>query len=243
MLSVFITPCTKPTRIQCTTSSAVRRAHLGEQAHVGRPGPGLAELAGSACAPCSAAAARAASCSSRAASSSKLPKRRNEGATRHTTAPGSGAGMSVVQDVAHHLLAGGHQAERARGGHAQMKHRLAAQKLAQRRAQHRAPVGGARVRRGARALELKLPALTPRVDDLAQGDGATIAELPRPVAELMSAVAGGVRLHAGQQAIAREHLGERIALGDGRRRGRAAQHLPRVGHADAARAPWSGRRA
>ncbi len=128
------------------------------------------------------------STSPRAARISKLPKRTNDGATRQTTAPGSGGRMAVVEHVAHHLLAGRDQAERARGRHAEVMHRLAAQEFAHRRAQHRAAVGGARVRGWARAFQLQLPALAARVDDFAERDRATVAELPGPVAELMAAV-------------------------------------------------------
>jgi hypothetical protein len=41
------------------------------------------------------------------------------------------ARVTVVEHVAQHRLAGGHQAQRARGRHAEMVHRLAAQELTQ----------------------------------------------------------------------------------------------------------------
>ena len=91
MLSVFITPCTKPTRIQCATSVAVRRQTSSNQrAYVAGDG-----------APSSGKCVRdhvvgeplaAASSSCCAARISKLPKRTNDGATRQTTAPGSACG-------------------------------------------------------------------------------------------------------------------------------------------------------
>ena len=92
----------------------------------------------------------------------------NDGATRHTIGTGLELRMAVVEHVALDHLAGPDQAERARRRDAEVVHRLAAQELANRRAQHRATVGAARVRRPAGALELQLPALAGTVDDLAQ---------------------------------------------------------------------------
>ena len=103
--------------------------------------------------------------------------------------------------------------ERARGRHAEMEHRLAADELAQRGAQHRAAVGGARVGRVAGAFELQLPAASRRRDHLGERDGAAVAELARPVAELVAAVARRVGLHAGQHAIAAEHFEQLWAPG------------------------------
>ncbi len=93
-------------------------------------------------------------------------------------------------------------------------HRLAAEELAHRGAQHGAAVGGARIGRGARALELQLPALARRVDGFAQGDGAPVTELPGPVAELVPAVVGRIGLHALEQRVAAEDL-RKLRRGDG----------------------------
>ena len=91
MLSVFITPWTKPTRIQCTINVAVRRQISGNQ----RPytsGPG-SPSSGKCVRITHSASARRMSSSRRAAKISKLPNRTNDGATRVTTAPGSGRGL------------------------------------------------------------------------------------------------------------------------------------------------------
>ena len=61
-------------------------------------------------------------------------------------------GGALVEHVAQDLVPGGHQGERARGGHAQRGHRLAGDELAQAAAHHRAPVRHAAVLRRARAL-------------------------------------------------------------------------------------------
>ena len=137
-----------------------------------------------------------------------------------------------------------HEAQRPRGRHAEVMHGLAAHELAHRGAQHRAAVGGARIRRPARPLELQVVARAVRAHDFAERDGAAIAELPRPVAELVSAVARRVRLHAGQHAIAAEHLGDRA--GRTSPGGDDAQHFAhRIGPGQQSRrsAPVSDRRA
>jgi hypothetical protein len=87
-------------------------------------------------------------------------------------------------------------------------HRFAAEELANGRAQHRAPVRGARIRGQSGAFELQLPALARAVDQLTERDRATIPELPCPLAELMAAVIRGVRLHACEQCVPAKHLRE-----------------------------------
>ena len=51
-----------------------------------------------------------------------------------------------------------------------------------------------------------------RCDQFAQRDRAAVAELARPVAELMATVIGRPRLHAGVQRIAAEHPREAFAF-------------------------------
>ena len=115
----------------------------------------------------------------------------------------SGAVERIAQKhVALNIVTSLHKRQRARGRHAEMMHRLAAQKFTDRRAQHRTTIGTTRIRRRARALELQLEALRVGRDYLAQQDRATIAKLPRPIAELMTAVYRRVSLHAGQHTVA-----------------------------------------
>jgi hypothetical protein len=141
-------------------------------------------------------------CSPRAASSSKWPKRVNEGATRQTTAPWFGHRMSVIEHVAHDRFAGADQAQRARRRHPEVMHGLAAQELADRRAQYGASICATRIRRRAGTLELQFKALLAAVDDFAEQDRPSITELPGPLSELVAAIATGVADHARQQAIA-----------------------------------------
>ena len=133
-----------------------------------------------------------------------------------------GLRVTVIEHVAHHHFAGGGQTERARARHAKVMHGFAAHVLAHRGAQHGAAVGGARIRRQPRALELQLVALGIGCDQLGQRDGAPVAKLPGPMPELVAAVARGIRPHARQHAVAAQHLGlkaaERIRTGD-------AQHV------------------
>jgi hypothetical protein len=104
---------------------------------------------------------------------------------------------AVVEHVADHALAGGDQAQRAGGGDAEVVHRLAAEEFADRRAQHRATVGAARIRSRPCTLQLQLATPAIRQHSLAQADRASIAQLPCPVPELVAAVVGRKRLHAG----------------------------------------------
>ena len=109
--------------------------------------------------------------------------------------------MTVVEHVSHDLLAGRHQAQRARGWHPEVMHRLAAQKLANRRAQHGAAIGAAGIRRWARALELQLPALAGRADRFAKRDRPAVTELPGPLAELVPAIVGRIGLMPSSSAL------------------------------------------
>ena len=147
--------------------------------------------------------------------------------------------VAVVEHVAPYRFAGGDQRQRTRGRHAEMMHRLAAQKFADRRAQHSAAVGAARIRRRPGALELQFEAPAVNVDRLAEEDRAAIAELIGPVAELMAAVAGGVSAHSRQQGVAGERRQPRATSRALRRRGQARAPFRPNRRAAAARRPAS----
>ena len=53
-------------------------------------------------------------------------------------------------------------------------------------------------------LQLELQELAVRARDLPQADGAAVAELPRPIPELVAAVALRPRLPAGQHTVCTE---------------------------------------
>ena len=94
MLSVFITPCTKPTRIQCATMTAVRSQTSANQrarmpSSTGWPS---ATSSGKSRRIVNSTRRASSATSPREAGSSKLPKRMKEGATRQTIAPGSARG-------------------------------------------------------------------------------------------------------------------------------------------------------
>ena len=110
--------------------------------------------------------------------------------------------MAIVEHVADDGFTAADETQRTRGRHAQMMHRFTAQELADRRAQDRAPVGPACVRRRAGALELQFEALSAPVDRFAEENRAPVAELPGPLPELVAAIAGRVAGHARQQSIA-----------------------------------------
>ena len=84
-------------------------------------------------------------------------------------------------------------------------HGFRAQIFADRAAQHRPPVTHAGVGREPGAFELQLYTAQ-RGLQLAQQGGAAVAELPGPMAELMTAVDAGDRLGTGQGLVAGEGL-------------------------------------
>ena len=91
MLSVFITPCTKPTRIQCAIVSAVLSAT--SFSHSTRPWSESEEWWGKCCLTVLSTRARRVFWSPAIACIWKLPNRMKLSATLHTIAPGSGAGL------------------------------------------------------------------------------------------------------------------------------------------------------
>ena len=104
------------------------------------------------------------------------------------------------------------QRQGTRGGNSQGCHGFAAEKLADRGAQHGAAVAHARVGRAPRALELNFEALA----CLAQQDGPAIAKLAGPVTELVAAIDRGQGLAAVGHHIAGQHLQGLVAGQPGR---------------------------
>ena len=211
MLSVFITPWTKPTRIHPATMTARaladdRKPFRGEAIGI-RVAEGFDELG-------KVAADREVDEPSDergvAPRRGQLEVAEPDERRRHAADDRARLELrvAVVEHVAHDVLAGCDDAQGPRRRDAEMVHRLAAEELADRGAEHRAPVGGARVRRRPGALELQLPALAAAVDDLAEGDRAAVAELARPHAELMAAVVRRVRIHPLDDRVSAEHARE-----------------------------------
>ena len=237
MLSVFITPWTKPTRIQCADHACGPFADLREPFRVAAP-------RFASCARKLGKVARDAEIDQPTQHVDFSARRRQlevpEAQERRRDPADDGARllarMAVVEHVAHHRVAGRDQAQRTRGRHAEMVHRLAAQEFADRRAQHGAAIGGARVGRRSGALELQFPALSGRVDQFAQRDGASVAELSGPMAELVPAVVRRDRLHAGEKRVAAEDLREfgrchvRVAESEPLRHFARIRDQPRVRH-------------
>ena len=107
--------------------------------------------------------------------------------------------------LAHDQLAGGNRRQRPCGGDAERGHGLAHEILAQHRPKRRPAVATAGERGRARALELDVAALPVTVDDLAEQNGAPVAELRHEVAELVPGVSRRDRLGAFRDAVPREH--------------------------------------
>ena len=109
--------------------------------------------------------------------------------------------------LAHHAFAGDHGGERARGGNAERRHRLADDVFAQYRAERRTAVAAARKRRRARPLELDVAADAVGVDHLAEQDGAAVAELRHEMSELVAGIGHRDRIRPVGDALAGQDLG------------------------------------
>ena len=121
--------------------------------------------------------------------------------------------MTVVEHVAHHLIAGGGEAQRPSRRDAEVVHRFAAQELADRAAQHGEAVGSATVRGGAGALELEGVAGPFGRDDLAQADGTAVTELGIPATELVPGINCRNRRRAFWYSIAGKHRQFMVHMG------------------------------
>ena len=114
--------------------------------------------------------------------------------------------------LALHALARRHRGERACGGDAQRKHRLADDVFAQHRSERGAAVAPSREWRGTRALELDVAADAVLVDDFAEQDGPAVAELGDEMAELVAGIGHRDRVGAVRQALSGEDFGAFRAL-------------------------------
>ena len=103
-----------------------------------------------------------------------------------------------------HVLSRRHRGQGARRGHAKRRHRLADDVFAQHRPKRGAAIAAARERRPSGALELDVEARAVGGDDLAQQDGAPVAELRHEMAELVAGIGGGERRRAVGHQIAGE---------------------------------------
>ena len=103
--------------------------------------------------------------------------------------------------LAHHRLAGRHGRQRPGRGNAERRHRLADDVFAQHRTQRRPPVAAPRERCRPRAFELDVATDSVRAHDLAQQDGAAIAQLRHEVAELVAGIGQRDRLGTRRDAI------------------------------------------
>ncbi len=106
--------------------------------------------------------------------------------------------------LAHHRLTGRHGRQRSRGRNAERRHRLADDVFAQHGTQGRPPVAAARERCRPRAFELNVATDAVPAHDLAQQDGAAIAQLRHEVAELVAGIGQRNRLGTRRYAVARQ---------------------------------------
>ena len=148
---------------------------------------------------------RTPSVSPRAAKNWKVPTRIWLDATRVSTAPGSMVSRCTRSpDVT--------AASERVVGMPEREHRLADDVFAQHRTERGAAVAPARERRRARALELDVAADAVPVDDLAEQDGAAVAELGHEMAELVAGIGHRDRIGALGDALSGEDFSAFRAL-------------------------------
>ena len=126
-------------------------------------------------------------------------------ATRVSTAPGSGISRITFSPV---ITAASERVV----GNAERGHRLADDVFAQHRPERGAAVAAARERRRAGPLELDVAADAVGVDDLAEQDGAAVAELRHEMAELVAGIGHRDRIGAVGNPLAGQDLGALGAL-------------------------------
>ena len=130
--------------------------------------------------------------SPRAAKNWKVPTRMWLAATRVNTAPGRAVSRQTG-------LAGGDCGEGAGRGDAEGGHGLADEVLAQHGAERGPAVTAAGEGRGAGAFELDVAAAPVLADDLAEQNGAAVAELRGEAAELVAGIGECDRVGAGRR--------------------------------------------
>ena len=128
-----------------------------------------------------------------------------EGPDAHMTARHAGEHGPGQIGLAVDGLAGRHRSERARGRDAERVHALADDVLTQDRPEPRPPVAGTRKGRAPGTLELNIEALAAWVEDLAQEDRPSVAELRHKAPELMAGVGHGQRLRAVRHRVSGQH--------------------------------------
>ena len=195
MLSVFMTPWTKPTPSQRATRFACASMTRSSRASASLPLPAALRVV-----------ARERVGGERdqrlavVARGEELERADAEVARGH--AREDRAGQRLLADDE---LAGRRDGERARGGDAERRHRLADEVLAQHRAERGASVAAARERRASGALELDVASPPVGADDLAEQDRPPVAELRDEPAELMAGVRERERLRACRDLVADEN--------------------------------------
>ncbi|MHC2692970.1 hypothetical protein ACVME9_005461 [Bradyrhizobium liaoningense] len=130
-----------------------------------------------------------------------------EGADADMAGGDAGQHRAGQRGLANDVLAGDDGGERARGRDAQRVHRFADDVLAQDRTQRGAAVATAGERGGARALELDVAADAALVDDLAEQDGAAVAELGHEMPELVAGIGHRDGIGSGRNRLAGQDLG------------------------------------
>jgi hypothetical protein len=102
--------------------------------------------------------------------------------------------------------------QRAGGGYAQRMHGFADDIFAQHRPQCRLAIAAPRKGRATGAFQLHIPAPTMAVDQLAEQEGAAIAQLRGEMTELMPRISLGERMRLFRHSVPRKNGGTEIAI-------------------------------
>jgi hypothetical protein len=178
MLSVFMTPWTKPTSIHCATSDGLRGDHALEQREVGVVGRRRVRVV-----PGDRVVGEPAQQVDVAGGARVL-----EAADAQVAAGHPGEDRPRLHRLAAHRPAGRDHGERARRRDAQGVHRLADHVLAQHRADHRQAVAATGERRAAGPLQVQVAQRAVPAGDLAEQERPPVAEPRVEAAELVAGV-------------------------------------------------------
>ncbi len=136
-----------------------------------------------------------------------------EGADPHMACRDAHEHRPLLHRFAIDLLAGRDRRQGPRRRHAERVHRLGHDVFAQHRSQRRTPVTSTGKRRRAGALQLDVAACSLAVDDLAQQDRPSVAELRHEIAELVAGIGHGDRHGAGRHDIAGQDRRQPAGIG------------------------------
>ena len=138
--------------------------------------------------------------------------------------PGFILWVAIVEHVTLNQLSRCNQAQGPGGRDSEMIHGFTAEILPDGGAENGQAIGCSRIGSWPRSFELQNPAFVVDVDDFTEIDSPAIAQLPRPVTELVTTVAHGEGIHTGGQRVACKNLEKLLRLAH------LPAHLKKIGN-------------